>query len=66
MSKLLMHTVNTSALQCGVMTRVGLTGGKDIGSSTDRTVRFSPRSLMVFTLTLTDAVRSILLRCFLD
>ena len=48
------------------MTRVGLIGGKDIGPSTGITVGTSPRLLIVFTLALTEAARSILLRCFLD
>ena len=48
------------------MTRVGLIGGKDIGSSTGRTAGASPRSLMVFTLALTEAICSSLLHYFLD
>ena len=48
------------------MTRVGLIGGKDIRSSIDCAVKAFPWLLMVFTRALTEAVRSVLLRCFLD
>ena len=48
------------------MTRVGLIGGKDIGSSTGCAARAFPCLLMVFTRALTEAVRSVLLRYFLD
>ena len=48
------------------MTCVGLIGGKDIGSSTSCYVGAFPGLLMAFTLALTEAVRRVLLRCFLD
>ena len=48
------------------MTRVGLIGGKDIGLSIGKTAAISPQSLTVFILALTEAARSIPLRCFLD
>ena len=63
-------TVNTdSKYKCivmRVMTRVGLIGGKDIGSSTGCIAVMFSWVLTVFTLALTKAVWSIFLLCFLD
>ena len=49
-----------------MMTRVELIGGKDIGSSIGYAAEAFPWLLMVFTRALTEAVRSVLLHCFLD
>ena len=48
------------------MTRVGLIGGKDIGPLSGCAAGAFPWLLIVFTRALTEAVRSDLLRCFLD
>ena len=48
-SKSLIHKVSTNASWCGVMTLVGLTGGKDIGPSIDWTTLLLFGTWMVFT-----------------